>query len=110
MDDYANYHCFGFNPEKFNNKEEEEEENNNMATRKKTEYVSKTLSTKITASSRCAVKIRDNYYTIEASEERSITDSDNADMDKEWALLFDSVNKVVDTQIEDIIKEFTKKR
>ncbi len=81
-----------------------------MAVRKKTEYVSKAVSTKITASSRCAVKIRDNYYTIEASEERSIIDPDNADMDKEWALLFDAVNKIVDTQTADIIKTFEKKR
>lgn len=81
-----------------------------MATRKKAEYVSKAVSTKITASSRCAVKIKDNYYTIEASEERSITDSENVDINKEWALLFDSVNQVVDLQIEDIIKEFAKKR
>ena len=81
-----------------------------MATRKKIDYVSKAHSTKITATSRCAVKIKDNYYTIEASEERSITDSENADMNKEWALLFDSINKVVDTQIEDIYKEFNIKR
>ena len=81
-----------------------------MATRKKAEYVSKAVSKKITASSRCAVKIKDNYYTIEASEERSITDSENVDINKEWALLFDSVNQVVDLQIEDIIKEFAKKR
>ena len=82
-----------------------------MATRKKVpEYVSQAKTTKIIASSRCAIKIRDNYYTIEASEERTILDSDNANMEKEWALLFDAVNKVVDNQTEDIIKTFEKKR
>lgn len=82
-----------------------------MAARKKVpEYISQAKTTKITASSRCAIKIRDNYYTIEASEERTILDSDNADMEKEWALLFDAVNKIVDNQTEDIIKTFEKKR
>lgn len=81
-----------------------------MATKKKVEaYVSKAVPTKITAVSRCAIKIRDNYYTIEASEERSIADTQDVDMDKEWSLLFDEVNNITDKQVVDIIKTFETK-
>lgn len=78
-----------------------------MATRKKATYEPHSVPTKITATSRCAVKIRDNYYTIEASEERSIIDTDGVDMDKEWAVLFDEVNYIVDGQIKETVESFT---
>lgn len=76
---------------------------------KKTEYTVKGVPTKITATSRCAIKVQDNYYTIEVSEERSLNDDDIV-MEKEWSDLFDEVNAVVDAQCEDIISTFTKKR
>lgn len=71
-------------------------------------YESKANVTKITATSRCAVKIRDNYYTIEFSEERSIPDQGEVEVDivKERKFLWDAVNTVVDDQIQEIIDTF----
>jgi hypothetical protein len=59
-------------------------------------------TTKITATSRAAVKVRDNYFTVEATEERTLPDS-GADISKEWDALFDSVNSVIDNQVQDIM-------
>ena len=72
-------------------------------------YESKAVPVKISATSRCAVKIQDNYYTIEAGEERVIPENAGTDMRAEWSLLFAEVNGIVDNQIEDIIKTFQKK-
>lgn len=72
-------------------------------------YVSKAKTTKITATSRVAIKIRDNFYTVEYSEERSISATSGVDIEKERQCLFDDVNAIVDQQAEDIIKTFQKK-
>jgi len=58
------------------------------------------VTTKITATSRASIKVRDNYFTVEATEERELPES--ADVDAEWKALFDSVNDVIDAQAEDI--------
>lgn len=68
-------------------------------------YEVKGKTTKISATSRCAIKIRDNYYTIELSEERAMPDED-VDMQEEYKALFDSVNDEVDRQMQEIIKTF----
>lgn len=68
-------------------------------------YEVKGKTTKITATSRCAIKIRDNYYTIELSEERAMPDCD-VDMSKEYDALFTSVNDEVDRQMNEILKTF----
>ncbi len=73
------------------------------------EYVSKAKTTKISATSRVALKIKDNYYTLEAIEERSIEPDDSVDIEKEWLLLFESVNTIVDEQAQDTIKSVTKR-
>ena len=66
--------------------------------------------TRIVATSRCAIKIKDNYYTIEATEERSIASSNvEVNMGEEWKDLFDSINDIVDNQIQDIVSTFQKK-
>ena len=72
-------------------------------------YEVKGVPTKITATSRVAIKIRDNYYTVECSEERSIPDVEGVDIEKERQALFDDVNSTVDMQIEDIYNTFKKK-
>ena len=72
-------------------------------------YEVKGKTTKITATSRVAIKIKDNYYTVEYSEERSINEDTNTDMERERQCLFDDVNAVVDAQAEDIVKTFQKK-
>lgn len=80
-----------------------------MATKKNNVNHAKT--TLIRATSRCAVKIRDNYYTIEYAEERSLesmVDVSDAVLDAERQLLWDDCNRIVDEQIQDIVKTFQK--
>ena len=72
-------------------------------------YEVKGVTTKVTATSRVAIKIKDNYYTVECSEERSIPDVEGVDIEKERQALFDDVNATVDGQIEDIYNTFNKK-
>ena len=72
-------------------------------------YEVKGVPTKVTATSRVAIKIKDNYYTVECSEERSIPDVEGVDIEKERQALFDDVNATVDGQIEDIYNTFKKK-
>ena len=73
-------------------------------------YESKATVTKITATSRVAIKIHDNYYTVEYSEERSIPDVEGIDIQAERQILFDDVNAIVDAQADDIIQTFQKKK
>lgn len=73
------------------------------------DYTSKAVVTKISATSTVTIKIKDNYYKVEYSEERSIPDVDGVDVEQERVLLFDAVNAVVDSQAEDIIRTFQKK-
>lgn len=66
-------------------------------------YEVKGKTTKITATSRCAIKIKDNYYTLELSEERVMPDDKSIDLDKEYKALFDSINSEIDTQMQDVL-------
>ena len=59
-------------------------------------------TTLIRATSRASVKIRENFYTIEYSEERVIPEVEGLDLESEKKLLWDDVNREVDLQIEDI--------
>ena len=72
-------------------------------------YESKATVTKISATSRVAIRLKDNYYTVEYSEERTIPDVDGVILKEERAALFDAVNAVVDAQAEDIVRSFNKK-
>jgi len=67
---------------------------------------SKAKVVSIKATSRSAVKIRDNYYTVEYTEERTIPDVDDIDLDAERTFLWNDVNNIVDNQIEEIVKTF----
>lgn len=71
-------------------------------------YESKAIVTKIVATSRVAIKIKDNFYTVEYSEERAIPDVEGINMDAERNILFDGVNAVVDDQAQQILKTFQK--
>ena len=73
------------------------------------DYEVKAKTTKINAVSRVAIKIKDNYYTVEYSEERTIPDIDGVILKEEREALFDAVNAVVDAQAEDIVRSFSKK-
>ena len=81
-----------------------------MAGRKK-EYESRAIISKITATSRNSVKVRDNYFTVEYTEERIIPslELDRINIDEERKLLWDTVNLEVDKQIQDIFATFDKK-
>jgi hypothetical protein len=72
-------------------------------------YEVKGKTTKIIATSRCAVKIKDNYYTTELSAERVLPESDDVDLNKEYEDLFNSINDEVDRQMTDIINTFARK-
>lgn len=63
-------------------------------------------TTKITATSRASVKVNDNYYTLEFSEERMVPDIEGVDLKKEKELLWDEVNSQVDKQVEDVLKMY----
>ena len=71
-------------------------------------YESKAIITTIKADSKCTVKVKDNYYSIEFTEERSIPESPEVDINLERQLLWDDVNAVVDDQINQILDTFKK--
>lgn len=70
------------------------------------EYTSKAIVTEITATSRVAIKVRDNFYTVEYSEKRAIPDVEGIDVEAERIALFDAVNGIVDEQANDILRTF----
>lgn len=71
-----------------------------------TGYKVKAVTSSIRATSRASVKIKDNFYTIEFSEERIIPDIKGINLEKEKIALWDNVNAECDKQIEDILKTF----
>lgn len=62
-------------------------------------------TTTIKATSRVAMKIKDNFYTVEYTEERSLEDGDNVETERK--ALWDTVNNEVDNQIEEIYETFS---
>jgi hypothetical protein len=75
-----------------------------------TKYESKAIITTIKAASRASVKIRDNYYTVEYCEERTIPDVNDVDIESERALLWETCNNECDNQINDILQAFSSKK
>lgn len=71
---------------------------------KDTNYEQKAITTQIRATSRASVKIGNDFYTVEYSEERTIPDVEGVNLEKERTILWDCVNDEVDTQIDTIIK------
>ena len=69
-------------------------------------YVSRAVVTEISATSRVAIKVRDNFYTVEYTEKRAIPDVEGVDIDAERLALFDAVNGIVDAQADDILRTF----
>lgn len=66
--------------------------------------MAKAVTTSIKATSRVAIKIKDNYYTVEFTEERAVPE--DCDVEEERAELWDAVNTSVDEQCEQILKTF----
>lgn len=65
-------------------------------------------TTTIKASSRASIKVGDNFYTIEWTEERTLQPKDK--LEEERARLWDDVNREVDSQIEEILEAYGNKR
>lgn len=76
--------------------------------RPKKAYESKAITTTIKASSRASIKVGDNFYTIEWTEERTVPE--DCDIEKERTFLWETVNGEVDGQIQDILDAYGKKR
>lgn len=70
------------------------------------EYEPKAVITTIKATSRASLKIRDNYFTVEYTEERVIPDVEGVDIEQEKLALWDAVNTEVDNQAELLEKTF----
>lgn len=69
-----------------------------------TKYEQKAVTTQIRATSRASVKILNDFYTVEYSEERTVPNVEGVDLEKERKILWDCVNDEVDAQIDTIIK------
>ena len=78
----------------------------------KTIYETHSVPTEISATSRASIKVStksgDNFYTVEAYQKRTITEVEGVDIDSEYAMLFDDLNKIIDNQCEDIIRSLKK--
>ena len=69
-------------------------------------YEPKAVINKITATSRASMKVKDNFFTIEYSEERIIPDIEGVDIEQERTALWDTVNGECDKQMEIIAETF----
>lgn len=72
------------------------------------EYEPKAQISKISATSRMSLKIKDNYFTIEYSEERAIPDVDGVNIEEERRALWNAVNTECENQAELIDKTFNR--
>ncbi len=65
-------------------------------------------TTVIKATSRVSTKLKDNFYTFEYGEERSIEEGDDIEQAREelWA----TCNEEVDKQVEEIVEIIRKQR
>ena len=70
------------------------------------DYTPKAVVTEISATSRVAIKVRDNFYTVEYTEKRAVPDVEGIDIEAERLALFDAVNGIVDAQADDILRTF----
>ena len=67
-------------------------------------YKSKAETSTIRATSRASIKVRDQFYTVEYSEERVIAQVEGVDIEQERQILWDVVNGEVDNQIQVIVE------
>ena len=71
-------------------------------------YESKAIVTEIQATSKVTIKIKDNFYSVEYQEKRTIPQVEGVDIKAERKILWDEVNNIVDGQANDIITTFKK--
>jgi uridine kinase len=68
-------------------------------------YESKAIPKQFGGASRASVKIKDSFYTFEASLQKEFPagiNMDEVDMEQEWKLLYEELNSLVDDQIDEI--------
>lgn len=65
-------------------------------------YVPKGITTSISADVKMTIMIRNNYYSVAGHEERSIPNTEDIDMEKEWQFLYEELEDTVSTQLQQI--------
>lgn len=79
--------------------------------RKRTEaYVPQAVTTGISADVKMTVKIRDNYYSVTAHEDRTVPPNEDVNLHKEWQCLYESIYGECLDRIEEIKEAFGSKR
>ena len=71
-------------------------------------YELKARTTTIKATSRASLKIRDNFFTVEYTEERVVPDIEGVNLEAEKIALWDAVNAEVDNQAELLHQTFNR--
>lgn len=79
-------------------------------TAKKPAYVPKATTTTISARVKLTVKIKDNFISVEGNEERSVPNTSDVNVGKEWDVLWEDVYEVCDKELSQIVKEMTRKK
>ena len=69
-------------------------------------YEPKAKTTEISYLSKATIKLRDNFYSVEATETRSIPDVEGVDIKEEWKALCSEVDGLIDYQTEQIVNTF----
>jgi len=77
-----------------------------MAKKSEKKYESKAIINSIKATSRISLKVNETFYTLEYTEERLIPVVEGVDIEKERAILWNTVNAEVDKQAEDVQKMY----
>jgi len=77
-----------------------------MAKKSEKKYESKAIINSIKATSRISLKVNETFYTLEYTEERLIPAVEGVDIEKERAILWNTVNAEVDKQAEDVQKMY----
>lgn len=73
------------------------------------EYIQKSKTVKIAATSKATVQVNNNYYSFSYTEEREIPQDDkDVNLEEERKLLWDTLNEEVDKQIDDIVNVYKK--
>lgn len=67
----------------------------------------KARTKEISATSRVSVKIKDNFYTVEYAETKTVPADSNIELERDY--LWDTVHKQVDLQVKEIIELSRKK-
>lgn len=67
----------------------------------------KARTKEISATSRVSVKIKDNFYTVEYAETKTVPADSNIELERDY--LWDTVHKQVDLQVKEIIELGRKK-